>query len=162
MKNPKITLLTILVIVLVILNVGIISIMWMHHPKSEHYQKPPFILLEEGLDMTPDQKESYKELRLAHRKLMENTRIQASGIRIQLHHFDVVKSDSMISILTDSLGKLHAAMELGTYEHFAKVRNICTPEQQKKFDLIIPDILKRFAGAAHGHKERRGHHPEKD
>jgi len=160
MKNPKIVLLTILVIILAVLNVIAISTIWFRMPKSGPRHQPPFVMLEKGLQMTDEQRDDYKELRKAHRQMMEETRHKAAEIRRQLHHFANPQSDSIVRLLTDSLGRLHGNMERNTYEHFYKVRQMCTPEQQEKFDLIIPEILKRIGGPpAHGPGGRRGHRP---
>ena len=54
------------------------------------------------------------------------------------------------NINADSLGQLIATnqkeIEMVTYNHFKQVRTICTPEQQKEFDNIIADVIKKMNG----------------
>ncbi|MGZ3904989.1 MAG: hypothetical protein ACXVC6_14910, partial [Bacteroidia bacterium] len=63
-----------------------------------------------------------------------------------MHHrfFDLLHSQNdsaLVKQLADSMAFYQVQMELLTYDHFKKIRAICKPDQQKKFDEVINKAL---------------------
>lgn len=52
-------------------------------------------------------------------------------------------SDSTIRNLLDVIKTTNHFSDSFTYAHFIKLRELCTPEQQVRFDTIIPKIVNR-------------------
>jgi hypothetical protein len=54
-------------------------------------------------------------------------------------------SDTSIQIKSNHVAAAEQQLEIFTFRHFQKLRAICNREQQKKFDSIIKDVLRRMS-----------------
>lgn len=54
--------------------------------------------------------------------------------------------DSTISQLLDQIKRTNHFSDSFTYNHFVKLRALCTPEQQMRFDTIIPKLVLKQRG----------------
>jgi hypothetical protein len=52
-------------------------------------------------------------------------------------------SDSTVNDLLEKIKTTNHFSDSFTYSHFIKLRTLCTPEQQVRFDTIIPKIVNR-------------------
>jgi Spy/CpxP family protein refolding chaperone len=137
-------LLTWLVLLLVIINIGSMIFIWMGKPKHEKpMQGSPKDFLSRELKFDEKQQVQFN-------KLVDEHRDQANEVRKKIKEekeemYGLLKS----SDITDSLkisAVAHVAeatkeLDLITLNHFEKVRNICTPEQKKKLDHIMMQML---------------------
>ena len=142
-------LLTWLVILLLIANAATIAMFWLGKPK-----RPPapqgtaidFLIKELNLDAK--QQEQFKKLAGEHRETAEKIREQVKEAKDSL--FDLVKDpvtpDSVKETRVALVGKRLEQIDLLTLNHFQQVRQLCNPEQQKKFDKIIQQVLRMMAG----------------
>lgn len=134
-----------IVIVLAILNVVLLTFIWQGHQHSQ--RRGPgggMKLLEEKLGLSESQKSELEQIRESHFSRMEELRTDSRQTRKALHDlWSETNSSQKVSELTEHLGKLQAAIEKATFEHFAEIRSICTPEQQKVFDNLIQDVLRQ-------------------
>jgi protein CpxP len=101
--------------------------------------------LTEELGLTVEQQQQLKDLRQEHmhnsRKIMDASHEN----RKQLHDMisNATVDDSLVVQLYTEIGANFGEMERVTFEHFRAMRNICTPEQQEKFDQIISKALRK-------------------
>jgi hypothetical protein len=155
MKN---NLLTWVVLVLVIANLVILTIFLSGrgngHPGPPE-QASDFIVRE--LKFTEDQQKSYMELVSEHRTMAAGAR---ENIRkAKNNFFELLQSaevnDSLKQAALKTIGKQTEDLDLITFDHFKKVRDLCTPDQQKKFDSIINQVLRMMSGP----RPREGIHP---
>ena len=58
--------------------------------------------------------------------------------------YDSTTTDSMLVKKAEKIGELQKEMDLYVFRHFKDIRNICTPDQQPKFDSLMPAIVKRM------------------
>jgi Spy/CpxP family protein refolding chaperone len=135
--------LTWLVILLVIANAVTITIFWLNRKEQRPPSNPApvqFLINELKLDKT--QQEKLMELVREHRSQVELIRKNIKAAKDSL--FGLIKNDqatdSMKQLAADAASKLTSQIDVLTVNHFQKVRNICTPEQQKKFDDIILEV----------------------
>lgn len=100
-----------------------------------------FIVKATGMDET--QQASYRQLRDLHRSKVEAFQKQNSQIRG--HLFDLLaqkdENDPAVQQLADSIAAVKRQEELLTFEHFRRVREICRPDQQAKFDAAIGEAI---------------------
>ncbi len=93
--------------------------------------------------MDDAQQAAYSQLRDMHRAKVEAIHKQNSQIRGQL--FDLLatkeESDPAVQQLVDSIAVVKRQEELLTFEHFRRVREICRPDQQVKFDAAIGEAV---------------------
>jgi periplasmic protein CpxP/Spy len=142
MKNK---LLTWLVVLLLVANAATIAFFWLgktKQPPGPQGGARDFLVKELNLDAK--QQELFSEMVKEHRSSAEKIRPQIRKAKEAF--FDLLKqpgiSDSMKLAAAEQVSVQTEALDLLTFAHFQKLRSICTPVQQQKFDLIIHDILR--------------------
>ncbi|MBS1902929.1 MAG: periplasmic heavy metal sensor [Bacteroidetes bacterium] len=148
------TLLTIAIVVLLVLNIGTISYLFISRP---HHMPPPPPppMGERGPMMRPD------ELIRSTLGLSEAQDKQYAA-SIETHHSAMMKLDSEFRSAADryfqmlrgnasqsdkdaalaAIGKAQSGKAEATYKHFEEIRALCTSEQQPKFDSIVPELTR--------------------
>ena len=144
------------IVVLIAANMATLIFFWVTRLKEAqakpssadhvHWKGPSGLLLEE-LDFSAEQKNQYDQL-------FKENRPQIRRIRDSIH----TAKDDFFSLLKNSNAKLdelqkkaaesarlQERLDMITFENFRKVKAICTPEQQKKFDSLIHKVLERMA-----------------
>lgn len=93
-----------------------------------------------------------KEQETAFYKLKEHLHDTVSILRKEgklLHEafFEGLKQDGAFAqrdTLAKQIAMNQTIIEMATYNHFAAVRQICTPEQKLKFNEVIQEVLRRM------------------
>lgn len=136
---------------LILLNIALImriSFQRNLEPPRGRNQDAKGILVKE-LSLNSSQVKSFDSLRAIHFReigvLQQEMRLLKDSFFNNLH--DQSASPDSIAV---AIGQVQSKIEIATYRHFAAVRNLCSPEQQQKFDNIIHDILRNMG------PERRG------
>ena len=150
--SSKIKWLTGTAVLLILLNVGIVGFMWF----GQHPPRPM------GPSMGgPGQDRS--EVIIRELKLDEAQRKQFEKLKEEHHHtvmsinerdrhthealFDLIKKGNENTATADSLineiAENRKQIEHATYIHLAKLRQICTAEQQRTFDDIVIRLFRR-------------------
>ncbi|MGZ3862329.1 MAG: Spy/CpxP family protein refolding chaperone [Bacteroidia bacterium] len=130
--------------VLVVLNISTLTFMWMAHRQNPAPRGPAgaFEFLAKELKLDDTQLKQFDEM---HKALHEEaTQIREKNHAMHHRFFDLlhVQNDSgLVKQLADSMAYYQVQMELLTFNHFKKIRGICRPEQQKKFDEVINQAL---------------------
>jgi periplasmic protein CpxP/Spy len=142
MKNK---LLTWLVVLLLVANAATIAFFWLgktKQPPGPQGGARDFLVKELNLDAK--QQELFSEMVKEHRSSAEQIRPQIRKAKEAF--FDLLKqpgiSDSMKLAAAKQVSLQTEALDLLTFAHFQKLRSICTPAQQQKFDAVIHDIIR--------------------
>lgn len=145
-----------LVILLLIANITTLIMFWMsmkHKPSRPQQQAQDFIVKE--LSMNAEQQKQYNTMVADHRKQSKEINNQIRSYKDSL--FNLLNNETATgtekNTFATKIASLTQQLDLLTFEHFKEVRKICNPEQQKKFDKIIKDVLRMMAAPAPG----RGH-----
>ncbi len=145
MDNSKF--LKIVIIILLFINISTLAFIWMHKPP--HAMPPPpsqeigdFLMHE--LNFTEAQRTQFVYMRDEHRSSVRDLRDESQYLRDKFFDLlDAIPPDTIkIYQLADSLTSVQKQIELSTFYHFQKVRTICSPRQQKKFDEVIKEGLR--------------------
>jgi periplasmic protein CpxP/Spy len=149
------------VILLVIVNVAVLVTIWLthHRPKPDRGTPADFLIKELGLNN--EQQGKLRSLAKEHHEQSMQIRGQIKEARHDL--FKLLRqtdvSDSSKKAAADNVAKSLEQLDLLTFDHFRQVRAICTPEQQKKFDQIIEEVLEMIAtGPPPGRGPHNGEH----
>jgi len=141
--TAKNKLLTGLVILLLVANAATITMFWLNkkqHPPQPKGSAKEFLIKELKLDTA--QQAQLELLVKEHRQTVEELRKKIKASKDSL--FDLVKqpnaSDSVKQAAATAAGRVAEQIDLLTLNHFQKIRSLCTPEQQKKFDEIIHEV----------------------
>jgi periplasmic protein CpxP/Spy len=145
MENKSLKYWKIFAFILIVLNISLIVILILGRPHRLNAGDAPEKYIVEKLKFTAQQETEFNTLREAHHDSV--VVLQAEGKELRKIFFDGLKSESP-NISKDSLATKIAEnqkqIELVTYDHFEKVKNICTPEQKIIFNDIIHEVLERL------------------
>jgi hypothetical protein len=140
-------LLTWLVLLLIVANAITITMFWVNKKQHPPANPAPNEFLIKELKLDKSQQEKLDLLVKEHRGQVESIRGKLKQAKDKL--FSMVKapetSDSVKHVAAADISKLTEEIDLFTLAHFQKVRNICNPEQQKKFDEIIGEVTAMMA-----------------
>jgi Spy/CpxP family protein refolding chaperone len=141
-------LLTTLVLLLLIANAVTIAMFWLGKPKHPLQPKgSPQEFLVKELKLDSNQQRQLEVLVKEHRQAAEQIREKIKAAKDSL--FALVKqsnvSDSAKQTAATTASNYTEQLDVLTLNHFIKVRTLCTPEQQKKFDEIIQRVLRMMA-----------------
>tara|TARA_Y100001980_G_C14556910_1_gene353440 strand:+ start:74745 stop:75209 length:465 start_codon:yes stop_codon:yes gene_type:complete len=145
MKNRN---LIIALFVLVALNVISLGFLW--YTNRHHIDRLPgrqsadanFELFRE-IDFTEEQERSFRRLSLEHRKSMRPKFMQMSELRSALFAGSERLSDEERDRLLNELSSLQRTADSLTYVHFRSVYQLCNPEQKRKMDVFIHQMVNR-------------------
>ena len=147
--------LTVFILLLVTANIVTLSLLWINKggkEKEERRLPPPpggqvFEFINHELKLDSSQREAYRKLRDEHQAKQQL--IQDSVRKLKDAFFALLQqpaiADSAVEAGAKRITAMEEQLELITFRHFQQVRVICTPDQQKKFDTIIQDVLRRMA-----------------
>ncbi len=170
-NNPWLSVVTLL---LLTANMVTLALLWTHKGTERGDRNPPpppgqvfeFVTNELKLDST--QQEAYKKLRDEHqagqKPLQDSIRNAKDAFFALLQQGNV--PDSMMQAYSKKAGEAEQQLDVLTFKHFQKLRALCNAEQQKKFDTIIQDVLRRMAPPKHQGPPpppgREGDRPQRD
>jgi protein CpxP len=146
------------VVLLVLCNIGLMLTLWLK-PQVDGGGPPrresPRDIIVRQLKFTDEQVKQYDVLIREHQDSMQRLRDGAKNYRQQL--FENLKNTSGNSGFADSLSNLignnQARIESVTYDHFSKVRSLCTDNQKAEFDRIIVDVTSKMSGPGGPHPQ---------
>lgn len=128
-------------LLLVLLNVVLIFMLIKKTHEKQFEPKGKNFLITQ-LNFSKEQKEKFLELDKEHRQKIIQLDHQIKSRKDIL--FDSFSEDNTnISGLTNELGNVISKKEIEIFTFFKSVRNLCSPEQVKKFDEIIAKALKK-------------------
>ncbi|MBL0131345.1 MAG: periplasmic heavy metal sensor [Chitinophagaceae bacterium] len=146
--GTKNKLLTVLVVLLLIANAATLALFWMgkaKHPPQPKGTPQEFLVKELKLDV--QQQEQLDVLRKEHREAADQLREKIKEAKEAF--FDLLKqtnvTDSAKQAAAKAISSNTEALDLMTLSHFQKLRSLCTPEQQNKFDEIIHEVASRIS-----------------
>ena len=148
-------LLSVITLLLLTANIATLGYLWMNRPGNVKMPPLPpsggqvFEFVTKELQLDSAQQLAYKKLRDEHQAGQRP--LQDSIRKAKDDFFELLKqpsiSDAELQQQSSKVAATEQQLELFTFKHFQKLRAICTAAQQKKFDEIIQDVLRRMAPA---------------
>ena len=167
MKESNTKLLGIIIGLLIIVNLSTLSFFWITRKNDPNHQAKggdaaEFLIKELAFDSV--QVATYRNLIDQHRQAIRNTKRE---IEQEKQAYFALLSDTAVSEQTikesaTRVSVIEQQVDLITFHHLQKVRSICSPSQQKKFDEIIIQVI-RMMGRQGPPPPRRGNgdvHPD--
>jgi flagellar basal body-associated protein FliL len=161
----KSKILYIIIGILIVLNLLSIGTLWVwkikdgHRPppmSQQHMQKDGKMFLMNELKLNKTQSDEIEKLRDEHFKkvspIFEDIHKLKDELFAQMPSKDSIKAAE----ITNKIGVKQSELELETFRHFQKVRDILDDTQKQKFEVIIKDMVKPEGFPPF----RQGHHPE--
>ncbi len=133
-----------LVVLLLIANAATLTLFWLNK-KPGQSPKPnnaPKEFLIKELQLDTKQQEQLEQLVKEHRQAAEQLRRKTREAKEAF--FDLLKqanvTDSTKQAAAKAVSVSTEELDILTLNHFQKIRTLCTPAQQKKFDEIIEQV----------------------
>lgn len=163
----------IIILLLVVLNVFSWR-MWWERPKVEnrikqgveHFrgdnnrEEKGLRFLIGKLNLSEEQKQQFKDLRHSHFKQMKKKDAQLDSLKKDLMQSIAAGDELNLKKGIDEMAEIKSSIESEMIYHFASMRKICTPEQQKDFDILFKKMLfhnnKGFKRGGPSGKEGKG------
>lgn len=131
-----------LIALLVVANITTLAFFWIGHFKNQK-ENSPKEFLSKNLNFSESQKNTYFKLAKEHNESAKIIRDQIKNDKESL--FQLLKSDTINdSVRNDKALKVSMsiqALDILTFDHFRKVRAICTEEQKPQFDDLIQKMV---------------------
>lgn len=143
---------------LLLLNLTLLGWIWFSPQNNLRLGgQSPGDFLEQQLKFTTKQKEQFKLLREDHHRKTQTIR---DTIRLlKKEFFGKLKkplSDAEIAHETAAIAQKMATIDKITFRHFRDIRQICTPQQQDKFDNMVDELLRHLGSEGRGGPPPRG------
>jgi len=145
---------TILIVLLVILNLGTMTMLWQgrsekrahgrpgRHPHQEADRLGELLRLELGFNET--QIEQYLSLRHRHQKMVSQLDIETRDLKRNMfdnalkEQYDPGVVDSLLGIIQSNDLKI----ERLTFQHLVDLKNLCEPHQRPKLKVLIHQLFR--------------------
>lgn len=149
MKSSNNKILTIAVVLLLLTNIAMVVFMMKgrnhHKSKGSGGKGDPFEMMVKELNMTEQQQKDYKQLKEDHFKtikpLFDSVRAAKTAFFSLIKEKDV--NDSTLDRYTQRISERQTIIDKLTFDHFQRVRNLFTPEQQPKFDEFVKKMTQQ-------------------
>ena len=131
-----------LIALLVVANITTLAFFWIGHFKNQRDNSPKEFLAKK-LNFNEDQKTAYFKLAEEHNEAAKIIRDQIKFDKENL--FKLLKSeiinDSVRTSAAVQVSRSIQSLDILTFEHFKKVRAICTSAQKPQFDELIQKMV---------------------
>ncbi|NOT76159.1 MAG: periplasmic heavy metal sensor [Cyclobacteriaceae bacterium] len=139
-----------MIVALVLLNLGTLGVVFMNRPPHGgpgpgRSPEGPGMLLMDKVGFTEEQRAAYRLLMDEHRNLMHSSEDSIRFYKEQLFSYLPASNSTSAELSAVAISRLQKKIEMTTFDHFVKVRALCTPDQATKFDAIIQEVLKMMA-----------------
>lgn len=140
------------IIILVILNVSTLTMLWVQHYRNKAYSKLPpprrgpekiQRFLERELSLSPEQARRFRKLRqdLASKGIKIQNQVHQLKSEIMEELFAPDFDRSKVNHFASDIGKKQAKLEILVFDHFQDLKKVLSPDQRKKFQLLVHDLL---------------------
>lgn len=141
-------------IVMVVINLVLITMIVLHASGHDRWKGPSPHMLVRQLDLNETQQVQFEGLREDHFGVVEPKMKRIRELKKALMN---TEDRNEALRLTSDIGKLEGEIDYLTFEHFTKVRAMCTPEQQQKMDEIKKRISEKMSEKTHRKHSSRPH-----
>lgn len=150
-SSPRIKFLLFIITLLLITNIGMLFFYVKKSPnqdrdKRDHDKNATSELFKTKIGFTESQLKQYDQLRQEHREkikpLFDSIRIAKEDFYKQLNQPSV--NDSLLNYQLSLIGERQQLIDRQVFNHFRTVREVCTPEQQVKFDSLINGVIHKM------------------
>ena len=147
---------------LIIANIATLAFFWIGHFKNQRDNSPKEFLAKK-LNFNESQKNHYFDLAKAHN---ENAKLIRDQIKLNKDNFFQLLQSDTVNDSSRNNAALQVSLSIQsldilTFEHFKKVRALCTKEQKPDFDELIQKMVNSVNNPQRGFqpsiKEDTGH-----
>jgi protein CpxP len=127
---------------LILANIATLTFFWIGHLKNQKDHSPREFLAK-GLNFSDSQKNAYFDLAKNHNESANKIREQIKIDKENL--FKLLKTDQIVDTVKNNAALKVSlsiqSLDILTFDHFKKVRALCTEKQKPKFDKLIQKMV---------------------
>lgn len=113
--------------------------------------------LKDSIGFNEQQLAQYDQLRQQNRENMKPLFEELGNAKMAYYKFvGQPAADSASQAAANHIGEKQKALDMAFFNHFRQVRELCTPEQQAKYDSMVQQVIRRMVAPP-----RRGEHKQK-
>ena len=133
------------IVVLILVNLTTLFFLWKGPRRPKHPERNELV---EMLDLSGNAKTKILALQDDHFKKKDALIKRSRNLHESLFKSfnDKSKDSSEIKMLIDKIVENQRETEQMTFDYFKVVNSLCTPDQQKRLQELIHDVLKRAGG----------------
>ena len=169
MSNPRNRNLLIIIGVLLLTNIAVLVYFLGEKkpakPGASHSEKDKAgiaEMLQKEVGFTDEQTAQYKQLKEKQketiRPMYDDMRKTKDSLFRLLSYPET--NDSLLNKISDAIAQKQKSLDLQTFNHFKRVRTLCTPEQQPKYDSMVLRMFRKM-GKTQKHSEPEKTNKEK-
>lgn len=134
-----------IIVVLILINLTTLFFLWKGPRRPKHPERNELVEL---LDLSGNAKIKILELQDDHFKKKDALINRSRNLHESLFQSfnDESKDSTEIKMLIDKIVENQRETEQMTFDYFKVVNSLCTPDQQKRLQELIHDVLKRAGG----------------
>ncbi len=134
-----------IIVVLILINLTTLFFLWKGHKRPKHPERNELVEL---LDLSGNAKIKILALQDDHFKKKDALINRSRNLHESLFQSfnDESKDSTEIKMLIDKIVENQRETEQMTFDYFKVVNSLCTPDQQKRLQELIHDVLKRAGG----------------
>lgn len=161
MSTSKNKSLIFIIAVLLITNLAVLSyFLWF---KKTDDGRPPRnqgkgieVPLQKEVGFNEEQMTQYKQFREEQMKaikpMMEDMRKMKDSLFSMIGNENA--NDSTINSITDAIAMKQKEMDTRMFNHFKRIRGLCTPDQRAKYDSVVQRMMKKMGGGGKPRKDQ--------
>ena len=140
-----------IIAVLLLTNIAVLGyFLWYkkpHKPSEGGGDRRPGIEtpLQKEVGFTEDQMTKYRQMREEQMKaikpMFEDMRKAKDSLFRTMGNENA--NDSVINAIADAIGQKQKEMDLRMYNHFKRIRSLCTPDQLVKYDSLVLRMMRK-------------------
>ncbi|MDP4262712.1 MAG: periplasmic heavy metal sensor [Bacteroidota bacterium] len=135
---------------LLLTNIAVLAyFLWIKQPEAKHgpdKKNGMSDMLQKEVGFTDEQVAQYKQLKdqqwTTIKPMFDEMRKAKDSLFRLLS--DPNANDSIINKATDAIAQKQKILDLQTFNHFKKVRALCTAEQQPKYDSMVQRMFRKM------------------
>ena len=113
--------------------------------------------LQDSIGFNEQQLAKYDQLRQQNRENMRPLFEDLGNAKMAYYKFiNQPAADSAGQAAAALIGEKQKALDMAFFNHFRQVRELCTPEQQPKYDSMVQQVIRRMVAPP-----RRGDHKQR-
>jgi periplasmic protein CpxP/Spy len=151
MSTPRNKNLLFIIAALLLTNIAVlVYFLWIKpcEPKTDSQKRSSMTeMLEKEVGFTDEQVGQYKQLKEEQKATIRPMYDEMRKAKDSLFRLlsDPSVNDSIINKVSDVIAQKQKALDLQTFNHFKKVRALCTtPEQQTKYDSLVLRMFRKM------------------
>lgn len=110
--------------------------------------------LQNEVGFNESQMAQYKQFREEQMKAIKPMFEDMRKTKDSLFRMIGAENDSVVNLIADAIAQKQKALDMQMYNHFKRIRVLCTPDQLSKYDSVIQRMMRKM-GKPHREQDKK-------